>query len=356
MKRYGNLFRRFISWKNFYAGYEEAEKRKRFRHEILLVANRIDPILKQIIYEIRTHTWKPHGYRQFIDITDTKRRLINAPAFVDRIVHHALCRVVDKFFEKKFINDSFANINNRGTHKASERVQEILYKNRNKKMYVLQCDIHHYFASIPHDKLKQIIRRTIADPEILFVWDTIIDSFSNSPNRGIPIGLLVSQLSANVYLNVLDHYIKDKLRVKYYLRYMDDFIIMSDNKKELHEILAKVKVYVEDVLELSLNPKTRIFSATQGVDFVGYRIWWYKKLPRKKNIRAAKKRLRKMIKQYNREVIDLEKLTQTFASFYGYMQHCNGRRTLNTVRRMIKNGINLREGEEFIDIYDIEPE
>ena len=354
MKRYSHLFKKFISWKNFYQGFLEAQKRKRFRHEILLVANRIDPIIKQIIYEIKQGTWKPHGYRQFIDITDTKRRLINAPAFVDRIVHHALVRVINNFFMKKFISDSFANITNKGTHAAGRRAQEILYKNRNKKLYILQADIHHYFASIPHDKLKAVIRRTIADKRILYVWDTIIDSFSNSPGRGIPIGLLVSQLSANVYLNALDHYIKDELRVKYYIRYMDDFVIMSESKEELHYLFQVIKSYIENILGLSLNPKTRIYPASQGLDFVGYRIWANKKLPRKKNVIAAKKRLKKLAQQYNKDRISLEKLTQTFASFYGYVAHCDGKRTLNSVRKLVKDNIQLKPEDNFIEIYDYE--
>lgn len=352
MKRYTNLFKKFISWKNFYAGFLEAEKRKRFRHEILLVADRINPIIKQIIYEIKQGIWKPHGYRQFIDITDTKRRLINAPAFVDRIVHHALVRVVGKLFEKKFITDSFANIINKGTHAAAKRAQSLLYKNRYKKLYILQADIHHYFASIPHDKLKAVIRRTIYDERILYVWDTIIDSFSNSPERGIPIGLLVSQLSANIYLNALDHYIKDELKVKYYIRYMDDFVIMSESKQELHYLFKIIKDFIEHILGLTLNPKTRIFTAAQGLDFVGYRIWYNKKLPRKKNTMAAKKRLRKMIKQYNKNKISLEKLTQTFASFYGYMSHCDGKITLNTVRKLIKDNITLKPSDKLIALYN----
>ena len=354
MKQYNYLFKKFISWKNFYQGFLEAEKRKRFRHEILLVANRIDPIIKQIIFEIKQGIWKPHGYRQFIDITDTKRRLINAPAFVDRIVHHALVRVVGNFFNKKFISDSFANITNKGTHAAGYRLQSILYKERNKKMYALQVDIHHYFASISHDKLKAIIRRTIIDERILYVWDTIIDSFSNSAGKGIPIGLLVSQLSANVYLNVLDHYIKEELRVKYYIRYMDDFIILSEDKNELHYLLRVIKNYVETVLELNLNPKTKIYPVSQGVDFVGYRIWYNKKLPRKKNIRAAKKRLKKLINQYNKDKISLEKLTQTFASFYGYVRHCDGKTTLNSIRKLVKDNIKLHNGDKLIEIYDYE--
>jgi len=352
MKRYTHLFKKFISWKNFYQGFLEAEKRKRFRHEILLVSNRIDPIIKQIIYEIKNGTWKPHGYRQFIDITDTKRRLKNAPAFVDRIVHHALVRVVGDFFNKKFISDSFANITNKGTHAAGYRVQSILYKERHKKLYALQADIHHYFASIPHNKLKMIIRRTITDQRILYVWDTIIDSFSNSPNRGIPIGLLVSQLSANVYLNTLDHYIKDELKVKYYIRYMDDFIILSEDKKELHYLLSLIKNYIENILELNLNPKTRIYPVSQGVDFVGYRIWANKKLPRKKNVIAAKKRLKKLARQYNKNKITLEKFTQTFASFYGYVAHCDGKKTLNSVRKLVKDNLKLRPNDTLIDLYD----
>lgn len=354
MKRYDKLFKKFISWKNFYQGFLEAEKRKRFRHEILLVANRIDPIIKQIIYEIKCKTWKPHGYRQFIDITDTKRRLINAPAFVDRIVHHALVRVVGQLFQNKFITDSFANITDKGTHAAGERAQQILYQHRNKKLYILQADIHHYFASIPHDKLKMVIRRTIADEQILYVWDTIIDSFSNSPGKGIPIGLLVSQLSANIYLNILDHYIKDELKVKHYLRYMDDFVIMSESKQELHYLFLIIKDFIENILGLSLNPKTRIFPASQGLDFVGYRIWANKKLPRKKNVIAAKRRLRKLVKQYNKNKISLEKLTQTFASFYGYVSHCDGKRTLNSVRQLVRDNIILRNEDKLIKLYDYE--
>lgn len=181
--------------------------------------------------------YQPGPYRDFY-VYEPKKRLVSAPPFWDRVVHHALCNVIEPLFEKKMIYDSYACRTLKGSHRAANRTQEFLKAatSRWDKVYCLKCDIKQYFPSIPHKILKCVYRRTVYCPDTLWLMDTIIDSIPSSgitiPRR-LPIGALTSQLNANVYMDKIDHLIKEELQEPYYIRYMDDFIILSDSKEHL---------------------------------------------------------------------------------------------------------------------------
>ena len=218
--------------------------------------------LLEIKLALETGTWQPGDHRQFF-VYDPKFRSIAAPPFADRVVHHAICTIIEPLFERRFIYDSYACRVDKGAHRGARRLQTFLRKKH--AVYALKCDISKFFASIDHAVLCQIIRQTIPDPKLLEILDRIIAGYS----PGIPIGNLTSQLFANVYLDQLDHFIKEELRVKYYLRYMDDFILLGENKTVLTKMLAAIRVFDGQVVNAP-PAQSAAFPSRLGVDLVGY--------------------------------------------------------------------------------------
>jgi hypothetical protein len=264
-------------------------------------------------------------------VHDPKTRLVAALPFRDRVVHHAICNVIEPIFETRFIYDSYACRAGKGTHAGVKRVVDFLKCAQRlwPKVYCLKCDISKYFPSINHNILKQVIRNKISCSKTLWLLDEIIDSSigSNEINpKGIPIGNLTSQLFANVYLNELDHYVKEDLRTMYYVRYMDDFIILGGSKKQLWAVLEVIRDFLEAFLDLQLNSKTAIFPITQGINFLGYRIWPTHRLLRKSSIRRIKRKLKAFKRKYQNGQIKLEKVNATIQSWIGHANHANSYR------------------------------
>jgi len=330
-KTYNNLWGEVVKFENLYHAYRAARKGKRYRYESLDFISDLEVNLITLQNELIWNMYKPSPLRQFY-VFEPKKRLISAPAFRDRIVHHALCRIIESLFEKKFIKETFACMVGRGTHAAMKHALRYarIAKRRWGGYYVLKCDIHKFFPSVNHEILKGIIRRTIRDKKVLNIIDTIIDSYE-AEGRGIPIGSLTSQLFANIYLDALDHYIKEVKRVKYYLRYMDDFIIIHNDKNYLKELKADIENFVAEKLDMTMNPKTGIFHEKQGIDFCGYRIWPTHVLPRKSTIKRAKRRLRRFAEVYRDNPGILKHAADSIQSFLGYIQHCSGWRTTRSL-------------------------
>lgn len=336
-KTYSNLFEEIVSFPNLLAAYFEARRGKMNCASIMKLNRNYEDVIFTLQKELREKTWEPKQYREFLCVTEVKRRIINAPAFEDRIVHHAMAKVIRPLFERKYIYDSYATIKNKGTHKAVYRVQDFLKRaaRRGESVYILQCDISKYYQSIDHDVLIEQIERTIRDKEVVELWKKIIDGFSDT-GKGVPIGSLTSQLAANIYLNVLDHFIKECMQIKYYVRYMDDFVLIGNSKEELWKNLADIKWLVEGHLKLKLNRKTKIYPASRGVDFAGYRTFTSYILPRKRNIKAAKKRFKDISHKYKNGEMDLESVRQRVTSFLGYVKHCQAKRTTISTLKWLK--------------------
>ena len=181
-------------------------------------------------------------------------------------------------------------------------------------------------------KRKDIIR----DKRLLEIWCRIIEGFHGDTGVGLPIGAYTSQLSANIYLNVLDHFVKDCMGWRYYLRYMDDFLLIGNDKHELRHALADIKWLLDTELRLQLNDKTKIFSSKQGIDFAGYRIFNDYLLPRKRNVKAARIRFRTLSKDFQDGKISMRDASSRVQSFLGYMKHCNGTRTTTSTLEYLK--------------------
>ena len=335
-KTKGGLWPQIIDWDNLFQSYRRARLGKRYRAEVLEFDDRLEENLTNIQNHLIWKSWSPGAWRQFT-VTDPKIRLIQAPPFPDRVVHHALVDTIEPYFESKMIKDSYACRIGKGTQAAVFRLQHMLQKARRKyaKVYALKADISKYFPSIHHARLLEILAGTIRDKNALWLSEKIIRN-SGYESRGLPVGALTSQLFANVYLDRLDHQVKDQWGVKHYLRYMDDFVILAESKRNLWSMLRRIERFLVMDLGLALNPKTAVFPAAKGIDFAGYRTWPTHILPRKRNIKRTKKKFTSLSKLYAKGLVTLDYIKPRVDSFLGYAKHCNAERTTqSTLNRLV---------------------
>lgn len=260
--------------------------------------------------DLANFTYVHSGYEAF-KISDPKPRDIHKASVRDRLMHHAIYRQLYPFFDKTFIADSYSCRNNKGTHKAINMFRSMAHqvsKNNTKTCWVLKCDIRKFFANIDHDILKNILAKYIPDQNIIWLLNRVIDSFEVEKNKGLPLGNLTSQLFVNVYMNEFDQYVKHNLKQKYYIRYADDFVFMSDNKQELIDITPKIKDYLGKKLTLEIHPKKISLSTlASGVDYLGYINFPQHRILRTK----TKKRILRLSNNKN------------LPSYFGVLKHCN---------------------------------
>jgi retron-type reverse transcriptase len=302
--RYSDVY----DFANLYKAYLKARKQKRYRGEVLKFSYNLEQGLITLQQELKEKTYTVGEYRPFIIYEPKKRRIVALP-FRDRIVQHALNTIIEPLFDRRMIADSFACRVGKGTHAAAKRVSYFMGKPSN--VYYLKLDVKSFFASIDKTILKAIVRDRIEDKGILWLIDVIFDS---SPVPGMPIGNLMSQLFANVYLHELDHHCKNVLGVPYYVRYMDDVVILSHSKTYLQAVLASITEFISTHLALELNHKTGIGKCKDGIEFVGFRIW--------RNLRLIKKqsltRMRKKVKAWKSGKIRDDKFMSSLGSWMGH--------------------------------------
>jgi retron-type reverse transcriptase len=278
--------------------------------------------------ELATKTYSHSSYQAF-KISDPKPRDIHKASVRDRLLHHALHRTLSPFFTKTFISDSFSCREGKGTHKALDRFKEFSYKvskNYTETAWVLKCDIRKFFATINQAKLLEIISSYISDKDIVNLLSKIISSFySTEKGVGLPLGNLTSQLLVNIYMNEFDQFVKYKLKIKYYIRYADDFVFMSANKRELEELLPKISSFLSDKLHLQLHPhKVFIKTLASGVDFLG---WIH--FPNHRVLRTSTKR--RMFKNLK---INKTK-PETVQSYLGLLKHGNTHKLKNEINKFM---------------------
>jgi retron-type reverse transcriptase len=364
MKNKKKLFPKLFSTKNIFRAYKEASKNKNFRKANLLFEKRLALNLKRIQNSLKTKTYS-HGNYKFFKIYDQKEREISAAPLKDRIVHHAVYQIIEPIFNKIFIFDSFANRKGKGSHRAVKRLQYFIKKTKNKhsKIYCLKCDISKCFPSINQEILLKLIQKRITDPDIIWLIKIILRSFKtnnqfdhlfnpNSPfiknkNKGIPIGNLTSQLFVNIYLDPLDKFVKHQVKAKYYLRYVDDFIILHPSKKFLHQSLKKIEDFLNYQLYLELHPKKQaIFPIEKGVDFLGFVVFEKHCFLRKSNKEKFRKNLIKMKKLYLTGKIDQETAVISITSWLAHCQHAN---TDRLRRRIFGKSLKAKDQEEIAE-------
>lgn len=278
-------------------------------------------------------------YNRFY-VYEPKKRLIMALPFRDRVVQWAIYRQIMPIFDNQFYEYSCACRHGKGTHYAVDKLQYWLRKldRSPKKHYYLKADVAKYFYRINHKRLLQIIKRQIGCEDTLdLIWEIIKKDdgefgvqlgdhhFEQDKVKGIgiPIGNLISQLFANVYLDWLDKYVKHNLRIKHYIRYMDDFVILGEDKKELHRVRREIETFLEDYLHLELNNKTAVRPVNLGIDFCGYVTWSTHRNLRKSTKKKIKRRVKKLSVKFKDEEIGLDKLNATVQSYLGILKHCN---------------------------------
>ncbi len=326
MKTYNNLFNKICAFQNLYLAYLKARKCKRYRKDILKFSYNLEENLLMLQEELSNQTYCHGGYRQFI-VCDAKKRHIKAAPFRDRVVHHAVYNIIEPIFDKGFIYDNYACREEKGTHKAIKRLEQFIKKRPfgALKIYCLKCDISKYFASINHKVLLEIVKKKISDKKVIWLIQEIVNSnYEKEVGEGIPIGNLTSQLFANIYLNELDQFVKHQLRIKYYIRYMDDFLILDFNKRKLQKIKREIGEFLEEKLKLKLHPKKANISPTKnGIDFLGYQILSNYRLLRKSTVKRFIKRTKKYQKMLNKGLLTEERFNNALQSWLAYAEHAN---------------------------------
>jgi retron-type reverse transcriptase len=334
MKTHNSLWQELCSYENLLLAYKKARKRKTKKTYVLEFQKNLKENLLQLRNELIFHSYNPRPLKKFT-IRDPKTRKICKSDFRDRIIHHALCNIIEPILEESFIYDSYANRKNKGTLKALKRFDYFKRKvSRNGKVngwfntnqvkgYCLKADIKHYFDEVSHEILLATIKKKIKDQRIIWLIKKILDNF-NSTEKGMPLGNLTSQFFANVYLTELDYFVKHNLNAKYYIRYVDDFVILYNSKNQLVDWKQEINNFLKIKLKLELHPdKTRIISLNKPISFVGFRVFYHYKLPKKFNINNIQRKLKKFHRLFLRDEINYDQIYDSMQGSFAYLKHSN---------------------------------
>lgn len=328
MKRFGNLWEDIVSFDNLRVAALEASKTKRQSAPVQNFLFNLEPNILHLQDELESGQYQPGTYSYFT-IYEPKERKICAAPFVDRVVHHAVCRVMNPLLERIYVPQSYACRIGKGMHKAVEKAQEYVRNSR----YFLKCDVAKFFDSVDHEILKSSLRRKFKDNRLLELLNRIIDHPvpGNPTGRGLPIGNLTSQHFANFILTGMDIIILEEIRPRGYLRYMDDFILFSDDKPGLHLAKQRITHYLTENLKLKLKSKGCFIAPSyHGLPFLGFQIFpAVKRLKRANWIRFMRKFSERYI-SFQNDKINEETLIRSTASLFGHVRHAD---TLNLRRK-----------------------
>jgi RNA-directed DNA polymerase len=334
-KKFYDLFAGLVSFDNLHLAYRKAAKGKRGQPDVAEFEFHLERNLFTLQEQLATQTYRPGGYHSF-HIRDPKRRLVSAAPFRDRVVHHALCNLIEPLFERTFIGDSYANRIGKGTHAALNRAQQFSHQYR----YVLQCDVRQFFPSLDLAILSGILARKIGDPQVLWLCEQILasgagvltneyemvyfpgdDLFAGLRRRGLPIGNLTSQFWANVYLNELDQFVKRQLQAKAYLRYVDDFLLFADEKRPLWQWKAAVRDKLAE-LRLTLHEaSSTVYPVHNGIPFLGFRLYPSHRRLKRRNGVAFQRRFKRLRRGYARGEVSLEQVDRSVQGWVAHASH-----------------------------------
>ncbi len=310
MKIFNNIFKKISSLEGLFSAWNEFKYGKQRKKDVMEFEYKLEENIFQLHQKLKEKIYRHGPYKGFW-IQDPKPRHIHKALVKDRIVHHALFSVLNSIFEPTFIYDSYSCRKNKGTHKGINKLRNILRKvskNNHQDCFVLKCDVKKFFASIDHEILVSIITKKIKDGDAIWLIKEIVESFS----PGLPIGNLTSQIFANIYLNELDQFIKNELRIPFYLRYTDDFVIVENSKEQLNYWLSEIRRFLLENLRLELHPKKVILCKYhQGMDFLGY-----VQFPNHRVLRQKTKR-----RILNRVNLGISK--KSLQSYLGVLSHAN---------------------------------
>ena len=321
-----HIYNTIISVENLLVSWQEFLKGKRKRKDVSEFSIHLMDNIFRLHEELKNKMYR-HGPYQGFKISDPKPRHIHKAPVRDRFLHHAIHRILYPYFDRKFLFDSYSCRTKKGTHRGINRFTFFAGKvsqNNTRTAWILKCDIRKFFANIDHSVLKKILRKYIRDKSIVWLLDQVIESY-NSPNKqgvGLPLGNLTSQLLINIYMNELDHFVKRELKILYYIRYADDFIIVHENREILVGITPQISIFLEENLKLKLHPdKVFIKTFYSGVDFLGWVLFPHHRILRTTTLRRILKRLKK------------EQSKESLVSYSGLLSHGN---TYKIIRKIEK--------------------
>lgn len=342
-KMHRDLWKELCSYDNLFLGYKKARKHKTTKDYVIKFEKSLKDNLLLLRSELLLHSYNPKPLINFI-IRDPKTRKISKSDFRDRVVHHALCNIIEPIFERSFIYDSYANRRGKGALKAIERLDYFkrrVSKNNTHSCYILKADIRKYFDTVDHNILLTVIRRMIKDKRIIWLIQKILNNststekkkgcenhrfsgLSSQARKGMPLGNLTSQFFANVYLNELDHFVKHKLKVRYYIRYVDDFVILHSDKNVLIRYKYGIDKFLQQKLKIELHPdKSRIIFLGQQLCFLGLRIFYFHKLLKKSNLRKMRLKCKLLKQQFDSSRVDYDKVYDFFEGWLAYAKNAD---------------------------------
>lgn len=326
-----SLYNELISVSNLFQAFKVFRRGKGSRADVLKFEYNLEKNIFDLHRGLYNKRYKHSSYDSFY-VTDPKQRHIHKACVWDRIIHHLVYNKLYAIYDRKFIATSFSCRIGKGSHRGVgwlyKSVRKVS-KNYRKPCFVLKCDVRKFFDSVDHSILLEIIKRKIIDRDTISLIETVIDSFASGRSslferKGLPIGNLTSQIFANIYMNEFDQYVKRELKVKYYGRYSDDFVIVSTNKKELENILDKVGIFLKTKLALDLHPnKISIRKLHSGIDFLGYVVFPHHILLRTKTKNRISKNLDFKIKDYVAGKTGKENLESVLYSYLGTLSHAD---------------------------------
>lgn len=362
MKRYRDIYPAIYDYENLYEAYRSARRNKTQRSEVLAFTRNLEENLIELQNELIWHTYHVGRYREFY-VTDPKKRLIMALPFRDRVVQWAIYRQINYLLDKRYIPTSYACRIGGGTQRAVHQLQQYI-RHTPGEVYVLKLDVSKYFYRIDHSVLLGILHRIFKDQELLELLRHIIDdeqggglfgidieTGEREAGVGMPIGNLTSQMFANLYLNEADQYAKHTLRARKYIRYMDDMVIVSNDKAYLRNCWQAMDDFLASHLKLQLNRKSTILKASSGIDFCGHRVWRDHIKLRKKAVLKMKHRLRWLKRAYARGEVDLQTVTASLTSYLGLLSHCDSYELRKSILRdlvLVRHREEVRGYEESI--------
>lgn len=365
-----NIYEKIYDFENLHKAWEKARRGKRYREDVLSFNRNYEEHLIEIQNQLIYETYEVGRYHSFY-VFEPKKRLIMSLPFKDRIVQWAIYQQLFPLYEKTFISDSYACRQGKGTHKAADKLEYWLRQTERKpeRYYYLKMDISKYFYRVDHEILLKILDRRIKDKRLLNLLEKIINCettkfglpMGKEPdevevedrlgNKGMPIGNLTSQMFANIYLNEVDQYAKHELGLHYYIRYMDDIIILHHDKKYLARVKEDLRIFLDENLRLNLNNKTAIRPCSMGIDFVGFRIWATHRRLKKKTALKIKRSMKHYVEKVEAGEESREKMERAIASYRGILSHCNSygmRQSLNNLfkHKTKTEGQEMRKGTE----------
>jgi retron-type reverse transcriptase len=343
MKRHGRLFERVASWRNLTLAARRARRGKRRRPNVLAFEFDLERELGSLREALLSQQYRPGPYRSF-EIFEPKRRLISAAPYRDRVVHHAVCAQIEPLFERAFIHDSYACRREKGTHAAVNRAQQFARR----WPYVLKADVARFFPSIDHDVLLSLLRRRLKDRRLLELLERIVrhpfpgqqrprylpgDDLFSLVGRGcgLPLGNQTSQLFGNLVLDPLDHFVKEQLHCRGYVRYADDFLLFGNEPAQLRDWRGQVADFLQGHRLRLHESKSVVFPVTQGIPFLGLRVFPDRRRLGRAGLRRWRRRLRRWQIAFQEGRMTHEEIGVRLRSWWGHAQHADAWRIASEI-------------------------